>query len=130
MGKLVITIGESIAAANKRLFDNIRRAKAGELVEADTHINFADTKTMFSMLNANRFDVLTFVANSRPKSISAIATGLGRGYRRVHDDVQALLGLGLLDRQVDGSLGIGFDPTTSSVEIECKPQSDSAGVMA
>jgi len=46
MGKLVITVGETVETANRRLFENVRRAKAGELVEVDTRINFADAKTM------------------------------------------------------------------------------------
>lgn len=117
MSKLVITVGETVEAANRRLFENVRRAKAGELVEVDTRINFADAKTMFTMLNSNRFDVLTFVADHHPKSINAIATGLGRGYRRVHEDVQALLNLGLMDRQDDGSLSVGFNPQMLSVEV-------------
>jgi predicted transcriptional regulator len=117
MSKLVITVGESVGVANHRLFENIRRAKKGEPIEIDTRINFADAKTMFSMLSANRFDVLAFVADRRPRSINAIATGLGRGYRRVHQDVQALLDLGLIDRQDDGSLSVGFDPKTVSVEV-------------
>jgi predicted transcriptional regulator len=117
MSKLVITVGETVETANQRLFQNVRRAKAGEPVEADARINFADAKTMFTMLNGNRFDVLTFVADHHPKSINAIATGLGRGYRRVHEDVQALLNLGLIDRQDDGSLSVGFNPETLSIEV-------------
>lgn len=117
MSKLVITVGETVETANRRLFENVRRAKAGEPVEVDTRINFADAKTMFTMLNGNRFDVLAFVADHHPKSINAIATGLGRGYRRVHEDVQALLGLGLIDRQDDGSLSVGFNPQMLSVEV-------------
>lgn len=117
MSKLVITVGETVEAANLRLFENVGRAKAGEPVEVDTRINFADAKTMFSMLNGNRFDVLAFVADHHPKSINAIATGLGRGYRRVHEDVQALLNLGLIDRQDDGSLSVGFNPEVLSIEI-------------
>ena len=117
MSKLVITVGETVETANQRLFENVRRAKAGEPVEADARINFADEKTMFTMLNGIRFDVLTFVADHHPKSINAIATGLGRGYRRVHEDVQALLNLGLIDRQDDGSLSVGFNPETLSIEV-------------
>ncbi len=117
MNKLVITVGETVETANRRLFENVGRAKAGEPVEVDTRINFADAKTMFAMLNANRFGVLTFVADHHPKSINAIATGLGRGYRRVHEDVQALLDLGLIDRQDDGLLSVGFNPEMLSIEV-------------
>lgn len=117
MSKLVITVGETVETANRRLFENVCRAKAGEPVEVDTRVNFTDAKTMFSMLNANRFDVLTYVADHHPRSINAIATGLGRGYRRVHEDVQVLLDLGLIDRQGDGSLSVGFNPETLSVEV-------------
>ena len=117
MSKLVITVGETVETANRRLFENVRRAKAGEPVEVETRINFADAKTMFTMLNGNRFDVLAFVADHHPRSINAIATGLGRGFRRVHEDVQALLGLGLIDRQDNGALSVGFNPGMLSVEV-------------
>lgn len=110
MGRLVITIGESLEASKLRLLANIRRAKAGLPVDVDTHINFPDARTMLAKLNVNRYEVLAFVAEHRPKSINAIAIGVGRGYRRVHDDVHALLELGLIDRQVDGSLSVGYDP--------------------
>jgi len=35
----------------------------------------------------------------------------------VHEDVQALLGLGLIDRQDNGALSVGFNPGMLSVEV-------------
>lgn len=104
MGKLVITIGQPFEAVNRQILENVQRAKAGLPVEVDTRIDFADVRQMLSMLDPGRLDVLSFVAEHRPASIVAIATGVGRSYRRVHADVQALLGFGLLEQQDDGSL--------------------------
>jgi predicted transcriptional regulator len=49
-----------------------------------------------------RLELLRHVHRRRAQSIRALALALGRDYRRVHEDVAALLEAGLLDRDESG----------------------------
>lgn len=49
-----------------------------------------------------RFELLRHVHQHPAKTIRALALTLGRDYRRVHKDVEALEAAGLLDRDKEG----------------------------
>ena len=49
-----------------------------------------------------RLELLRHVHRQPTRSVRALAQALGRDYRRVHEDVQALVDAGLLDRDESG----------------------------
>jgi predicted transcriptional regulator len=53
-------------------------------------------------MTANRLELLRHVHRNPQKSILALAKALGRDYRRVHEDVEALAEAGLLNRDEAG----------------------------
>jgi predicted transcriptional regulator len=53
-------------------------------------------------MTANRLELLRHVHRTAPRSVLAVARALGRDYKRVHEDVEALIAAGLLDRDESG----------------------------
>jgi predicted transcriptional regulator len=101
---LQIHIGEDLEEAGARFVDAWHRAERGELTEANAeyHLSFENFATFASVLTPKRLELLRHVHRTPPRSIRALAQALGRDYRRVHADVEALVNAGLLDRDADG----------------------------
>lgn len=61
-----------------------------------------DWETMIRVLSPKRLELLRHVHQCPAKNIRVLALALGRNYRRVHEDVEALEAAGLLDRDKEG----------------------------
>lgn len=107
MTKLSVHIGGTLDDSKRRLAAALARAESGEAVE-EHHLTFENWATFARLMTANRLEVLHYVHRHRPRSIRALAEGLGRDYRRVHEDVEHLAEAGLLDRSEAG-LRADFD---------------------
>jgi predicted transcriptional regulator len=59
-------------------------------------------ETFAQIMTPKRLGLLRHVHRHPARSIRALAAALGRDYRRVHADVEALAGAGLLDRDGRG----------------------------
>lgn len=59
-------------------------------------------ETMARVLSPKRLEPLRRVHQSPARDIRVLAPALGRNYRRVHEDVEALEAVGLLDRDEEG----------------------------
>lgn len=119
MGKdLRVHIGEDLDQFGQRFVEAWHRAERGELTEANAehHLSFEDFATFASVMTPKRLELLRHVHRTSPRSIRALAQALGRDYRRVHDDVQALVNAGLLDRDADG-LRTGYDTVRLETRI-------------
>jgi predicted transcriptional regulator len=53
-------------------------------------------------MTANRLELLRQVHRTPTRSVLAVARSLGRDYKRVHEDVEALFAAALLDRDEAG----------------------------
>lgn len=69
---------------------------------------FASWEAAAAALTVNRVAVLRHLAVRPEPSVLALSRALGRGYRRLHEDVAALEAAGLLERR-DGLLRVGVD---------------------
>ena len=82
-----------------------RRTERGEPPEVPReHLYFPDLETLLRTLTAQRLALLKTLYAVGPVSIRALAKALGRDYKNVHTDVQALQHMGLMTRQRDGRL--------------------------
>ena len=99
-----VHVGETLESAGQRFLKGWRRAEQGELTaeNAELHIGFADWETMVRTLSPKRLELLRHLHRTPAKNIWALATALGRDYRRVHEDVAALEAAGLLERDREG----------------------------
>jgi predicted transcriptional regulator len=99
-----VHVGDSLETVGKRFVDAWHRAERGELTgkHAEIHIGFESWETMVRTLSPKRLELLRHLHQHPAKNIRALANALGRDYRRVHEDVEALEAAGLLDRDKEG----------------------------
>lgn len=97
---LQVHIGETIDDMGRRFVDAWHRAEGSELTveNAEWHVGFETFEIFAQIMTPNRLELLRHVHRHPARSIRALAAALGRDYRRVHADVEALAGAGLLDR--------------------------------
>ena len=102
--ELQVHIGEALDDMGRRFVDAWHRAEHGELTQenAERHVGFETFETFSRIMTPRRLDLLRHVHRHPARSIRALAIALGRDYRRVHDDVEALVQAGLLDRDEGG----------------------------
>lgn len=100
-GTVQVHVGTTLEEFGARAVDAWHRMERGEDVN-EKHVSFEDWDTMVRTLSPKRLALLRHIHRHPTKTIRALADALGRDYRRVHDDVAALEGAGLLDRDKDG----------------------------
>jgi predicted transcriptional regulator len=101
MSTLQIHVGGSFADTERRVLDAVARHEAGETV-AEQHLTFENWQTFARVMTANRLELLRHVHHTPARSVLALARALGRDYKRVHEDVEALVAAGLLERDTAG----------------------------
>ena len=113
-----VHVAESLDTIGDRVVDAWRRAERGELTgkNAEVHIGFESWETMARTLSPKRLELLRHLHRNPAKSIRALAQKLGRNYRRVHADVEALEAAGLLDRDGAG-LRADYDAFEVSIRV-------------
>lgn len=105
MAKTVqVHIGETLEASGKRFVDAWHRAERGELHggNSEVHIGFQSFEGMVRALSPKRLELLRHLHRYPARNVHVLALAIKRDYRRVHDDVMALQGAGLLERDAEG----------------------------
>ena len=105
MGKKVhLHVGDSLEAVGARFVDAWHRAEAGSLRadNAEIHIGFGSFESMVRALSPKRLELLRHLHRHPAPNVRQLAKALGRDYHRVHSDVAALAGVGLLERDGEG----------------------------
>jgi len=102
--ELQVHIGDTLDNMGRRFVDAWHRAERGELTteDAERHVGFETFETFSRVMTRRRLELLRHVHRHPARSIRALAIALGRDYRRVHEDVEALVQAGLLDRDESG----------------------------
>jgi predicted transcriptional regulator len=97
-------VGDSLTTVGQRFVDAWHRAEKNDLREgnAEVHLGFATWEDMVRVLSPKRLELLRHLHRAPAPNIRQLAASLGRDYRRVHDDVAALEGAGLLVRDSNG----------------------------
>jgi predicted transcriptional regulator len=99
--ELQVHVGDTLDDVSARAISAWRRMERGEEVR-EKHISFETWETMVRVLSPKRLELLRHLHHSPAKNIRVLADALGRNYRRVHEDVEALEAAGLLDRDKEG----------------------------
>jgi predicted transcriptional regulator len=99
----VLTLRAALTAVS-RVF---RKVKAGRKVTP--RLAFGSIAELFSAVTEKRVELIRHVAKHEDLQICPFARALGRDYKNVHTDVQALLELGLLEKDDRGALSAPFD---------------------
>jgi len=101
MKELQVHVGETMEDVGARAVAAWNRMERGEEVN-EKHVSFETWETMVRVLSPKRLELLRHVHRDPAKNIRVLAQALGRNYRRVHEDVEALQAAGLLDRDKAG----------------------------
>ena len=81
----------------------IRGEEQGEL------ISFATPELLLKTLTQLRWDILKKMTGAGAMSIRELARRVDRDVRRVHDDVLALINVGVLERSDNGDIVFPYD---------------------
>lgn len=92
--KAQIHVG-SLEDMGQRFVKAWQRAKAGEPVQ-ETNVTFLSLDAMLSTLSPRRLELLRHVRLHGAANIRELATAIGRDYKNVYQDVEALKSAGLL----------------------------------
>jgi len=98
---LDIHVDESAEAMAQRFIDAWHRAERGEAVK-EHHVSFESWQGLARVLTPRRLELLHHLRRHAAASIAELARALGRDYKRVHADVEALAAAGLIDRTPTG----------------------------
>lgn len=98
---LEIHVDESAEAMAQRFINAWHRAERGETVD-ERHLSFESWDSLTRVLTGKRLELLRHLHRYGARSIAELARALGRDYKRVHADVEALAAAGLIDRTPAG----------------------------
>lgn len=101
MARLDIHVGGTLDDMKRRVVDAVERAGRGEVVRED-HVVFESWEALARVMTPKRFEMLRHLHRHPEDSVATLARSLKRDYRRVHDDVVALVDAGLVERTADG----------------------------
>lgn len=113
MTKLNVHVSGRFEDSKKHILDAVAQAKSGKLVKED-HLTFASWDALASVMTTKRFEMLRYLHHNPQASVAALARSLARDYKRVHQDVEALMDAGLIER-LDGGLTTQYDEIRASI---------------
>lgn len=102
-----VHVGETLDEMGQRFIDTWKRAEAGEEVVPSQHFSFDSFETLAKILTPKRYELLRHLHAMPAASVAELARRLGRDYKRVHEDVEALTNAGLIERE--GGLTAPYD---------------------
>lgn len=98
---LEIHVDDSAEAMARRFIEAWHRSERGEAV-AEHHLSFESWEGLARVLTGRRLELLRHLRRHAASSIAELARALGRDYKRVHADVEALAAAGLIERTPAG----------------------------
>ena len=114
---LKVHVGDTADDMGRRFTDAWHRAERGEQVN-ERHLSFDSFETLARVLTPKRLELLRYLHRTPAASINALAKAVGRDYRRVHEDVEALAEAGLVDRESGGTgLSAPYDAIETRIAL-------------
>ena len=113
--KKQVIVGGSLEEAAARVASAWRRAERGERVKPEDNVTFVSWSALASHLSDKRYELLRHL--HRHPATSIRARGLGRDFKRVHQDVKALEAIGLVERHGD-VLTADYNEIRASIRLD------------
>ena len=85
-----------------QLAKNAKQAFRGK--KLGEKLSFASPELFFSKLTANRWALVNALQGSGEMGVREVARKVERDVRRVHDDLQVLLEIGLIEKTAEGKV--------------------------
>ena len=95
--RVEIHVGEKFDTMAKRVAAAWKGAAAGQDVH-ERHVTFVSWEALAGVMTKKRYELLRHLHHHPAVSIAALARAIGRDYKRVHEDVEVLAELGLIER--------------------------------
>jgi len=112
-----VTVGrQNLDAMGRDFLEKWQALEAGAAL-AETQIHFQTLDDAARILSPRRQDLLKYVRRNKVRTITAIAAGVKRSYKNVHQDVKALLAIGLLQKQKDDGFTVPFDRIRTEIRL-------------
>jgi predicted transcriptional regulator len=89
--------------------DAFSAAWKSEKPDAGARISFSSPELLWMVLTAKRWAILQQLTGQGPIGVRELARRVGRDVKRVHNDIQSLIGAGLLLRAEDGKIEFPYD---------------------
>jgi predicted transcriptional regulator len=99
--KTKVHVGGSLRDAADGILADVVRFEHGEGVN-ERHLIFENWQALFAVLTPKRYELLQHVHKHPEPSVRALARVLDRDFKRVYEDVKALVDAGLLEQDADG----------------------------
>lgn len=93
------------------------RAAEGGPLRAWHVLSLADLPALVKTLSPARWALIRALRSRGPCSVYELARRLGRDYKNVHTDVAALLETGLLERDREGRVAVGWDAVRAELRL-------------
>ena len=108
MRKATIRIRRDTDAVLKEMGTRFVKAwKSGK--PAGDVLTFESPAALFRALTPKRWELIECLQGLGPSSVRGLARALDRDVKRVHEDVMALIGHGLIARTDDGRVRVPYD---------------------
>ena len=107
---------DSLEDMGKRFVSAWKRAEIGERVD-EQHVTYFNLEALLETLSPKRLALLKAVRRSPQPSVASLARQLDRDYKRVHEDVEALVAAGLLVRDEQG-IHTEFDELHAALSLQ------------
>jgi predicted transcriptional regulator len=116
MNNVKVSVGGAMEdEAARRFVDAWHRGERGETFH-ERRLAFESWDALARVLTSKRMELLRYVRRHNVTSVRSLAKALGRDYRNVHADVQALTAAGLLDA-TDGAVRADYDSIETKIAI-------------
>lgn len=113
-----IEVGVSLREALAEVGTAWKAATAGEAVPPTDTICFVDWAALCATLTPKRYDLIRHLRQEPADGIRALARSLGRNFKNVHTDVEALERLGLIQRdQKTGKVSTNLNQVSSVIKF-------------
>lgn len=106
---LHVKAGEPVAASLTRARDTMQALRSGKRSEPYFGVGFESMGQMLATFTPRRLDLLATLREHGPTTIAALARTLGRDYKNVHGDINALFEWLAVDRDEQGRVFVPWD---------------------
>lgn len=80
-------------------------------------LEFESPSALFRTITPKRWGLIEVLQSQGPVSIRALARVIGRDVKRVHEDVQALIAVGLVEKNPEGKIFVPYEEIRASFVI-------------
>lgn len=108
----------SLEELGKEFSQAWKAAEQGKAPEMPVErVSFENLKALVQVLTPRRIEVLTVLHENGPLAIRALAKMLHRDYKNVHQDIQILERIGLVEETESGHVAAPFEKIIAEIKL-------------